>query len=209
MKDHANLGVEAFTPILGREEKLLWSGRPDLIPFLASGLPYLATGLAWGAFYYLVFMRRAESVDLQSLLTMLMFTMPTWASLFNMGKLAVTHHNTRYGLTDRRVLLRSGFIGIDFKSIDHDKIQDLEVRVSPIERMFGVGTIEAYSGRMVQNAEGGPTKATDKLIAIRDPYAVFTRIKTVSLDVKSDLNYPNAIRPDVNPGYRSAYRPPV
>ena len=46
----------------------------------------------------------------------------------------------------------------------------------------------------------------DKFIGIDEPYAVFKRIKEVSVDIKTDWNYPNAMRPGVNPGYPTRYQ---
>ncbi|MDR1494346.1 MAG: hypothetical protein LBT05_16755 [Planctomycetaceae bacterium] len=42
---------------------------------------------------------------------------------------------------------------------------------------------------------------------IENPYDVFRRIKEVSVDVKTDWNYPNANRPETNPGYQTKYTP--
>ncbi len=99
--------------------------------------------------------------------------------------------------------MRSGFWGTDFKAIDYDKISDIEVNVNPVENLFGVGTIQAFSGRTTN--KGG--SIYDKFIAIPEPYEVFKRIKEVSVDIKTDWNYPNALRPEKNQGYKTRYEP--
>ena len=43
--------------------------------------------------------------------------------------------------------------------------------------------------------------------AIEDPYAVFKQLKQVSMDIRTDMNYPNQMRPDENPGYKTTYKP--
>jgi hypothetical protein len=43
------------------------------------------------------------------------------------------------------------------------------------------------------------------LLHISDPYEVFKRVKHMSLDIQTDIAYPNALRPDENPGYNTEY----
>jgi hypothetical protein len=100
-------------------------------------------------------------------------------------------------------MTRSGFWGIDIKAIDYDKIIDIEVNVNPIENLFGVGTIKAFSG----GAGDDSRRLNDRFIAISNPYEVFKKIKEVSVDIKTDWNYPNAMRPAENPGYKTQYNP--
>jgi hypothetical protein len=102
-------------------------------------------------------------------------------------------------------LARSGFWGTDFKTVDYDKISDMEVNVNPVENMFSVGTIQAFSGRTTSKG----AKIYDRFIAIANPYEVFKRIKEVSVDIKTDWNYPNALRPEGNPGYPMKYKAKV
>ena len=72
------------------------------------------------------------------------------------------------------------------------------------KRAFDVGTIKFFSGR-TQTDEGTTTKLYDKWEAISNPYEVFKNVKQVSVDIKTDYNYPNALRPDNNPGYNAKY----
>lgn len=75
--------------------------------------------------------------------------------------------------------MRSGFWGTDFRVIDYDRIQDMEVNVNPIENMLGVGTIKAFSGSLT--SKGG--RIYDDFIAVPDPYGVFKKIKELTLDI--------------------------
>lgn len=102
-------------------------------------------------------------------------------------------------------MIRTGFIGIDIKSIDYDKVSDIEVTVNVLEKIFSAGSIRFFSGRTETN-DGTTTKLYDKWEAISDPYGVFKRVKQVSADIKTDYNYPNALRPDTNPGYHTQYK---
>lgn len=67
--------------------------------------------------------------------------------------------------------------------------------------MLGVGTIQAFSGQLT--SKGG--RIYGSFVGIDEPYEVFKRIKEVSVDVKTDWNFPNDMRPEVNSGYRTRY----
>lgn len=193
-----------FEAVKDRDEKIFWSAGPTLVPFLLSGVPFLMVGVLWGAIDYFGFIQNMPQE--QSTFFTLFFILhmfPLWGSVLNMLRLILVYKNTKYAYTNKRLMMRSGFFGIDFKSIDYDKISDIEVNVNPVENLFGAGTIRAFSGRV--NNKGG--QIYDKFIAIQNPYEVFKNIKEISVDVKTDWNYPNALRPKENPGYKSGYTP--
>jgi uncharacterized membrane protein YdbT with pleckstrin-like domain len=114
-----------------------------------------------------------------------------------------SHGNTAYAFTNKRVLMRSGVFGIDYQIIDYDKIRDVQVNVNPIEKMFGVGSILFNTGEVSQ--QGHPL--LKRFSGIENPYDVFRQLKETTVNVKTDWNYPNAMRPDANPGYRTRYEP--
>src|SRR6185295_16068119 len=131
--------------------------------------------------------------------SLLFAALPVCFFLLEFLRKLFSYSNTRYAYTNKRVMMRTGFIGTDFKSIDYDKISDIEVTVNFVERAFNVGTIKFFSGRTETN-EGNTTKLYDRWEAIPNPYEVFKRVKQVSVDIKTDYNYPNALRPENNPG---------
>jgi len=102
-------------------------------------------------------------------------------------------------------MIRTGFIGTDFKTIDYDKISDIEVNVNVIERIFNVGTIRFFSGRSL-NHKKNSDKLTNRWIAIKEPYKIYKQVKEISVDIKTDISYPNALRPETNPGYQTKYK---
>jgi hypothetical protein len=84
--------------------------------------------------------------------------------------------NTYYAVSPKRLLLRSGFWGTDFVTIDFDQIANLEVSVNPIENMYGVGTITIMP-RLLLNT--GRARLT-RLVGVSGPYEVFKLIKQAS-----------------------------
>jgi len=199
---------QQFRAVKDDDEEFVWVGEPVFLPFLCSGIPFLILGLLWGAFDYFGFIQHLGSAKNSPppgfiIPFFALHLFPFWGSILNMLRLVLVHKNTFYAITNKRLMLRSGFWGIDFNAIDYDKIADIQVNVNPLENMLGVGTIRISSGKVT--SKGNPL--TDNFIAVKNPYDVFKKIKTVMVDVKTDWNYPNKLRPEDNPGYNTKYEP--
>ena len=41
---------------------------------------------------------------------------------------------------------------------------------------------------------------------ITDPYFIYSQLKKIANDIKQDILYPNALRPEENPGYKTSYK---
>jgi len=202
----ANL-PEQFRAVKDHDEHFIWIGEPEFLPFVATGIPFLIFGLLWGMFDFAFLSGLSRAKNAPSLFFIIPFftlhSFPFWLSFFNMIRLMLVHKNTFYAITNKRLMMRSGFWGIDFNAVDYDKISDIQVTVNPLENMLGVGTIKISAGKI--SSKGNPL--TDDFIGVKNPYEVFKKIKTVMVDVKTDWNYPNKLRPDENPGYNTKYEP--
>ena len=197
---------QQFHAVKDADENFIWVGEPMFIPFLCTGIPFLVMGLLWAAFDYFGFIQRIGKMKNGPPLGFVipffaLHLLPFWASIINMFRLILVHKNTFYAITNKRLMMRSGFWGIDFNSIDYDKISDIQVTVNPLENILGVGTIRISAGKISSKGNS----LTDDFIAVNDPYEVFKTIKKVMVDVKTDWNYPNKLRPEENPGYNTKY----
>jgi len=169
----------AFQVIRDKDEKLLWAGRPAArAPFLMSGLPFLIFGCLWGSIDYFGFIRHMggpHGIPLGFAIPFFaLHLFPFWGSVLNMLRLALVVGNTYYAVTPKRLMLRSGYWGTDFRSIDFDQIANLEVSVNPVENASNVGSIRFYSKMPGANGNRA-TLAT--FVGIRDPYEVFKLVK--------------------------------
>lgn len=199
-----------FQGVLDSDEHLLWSGRPTAWPFFLTGVPFLILGIIWGVIdlgFIQTFMKGGASSHGPGMMFVVPFFLlhlaPLWLSVGNMLRLLLVFNNTHYGFTNKRLMLRGGFWGTDFKSIDYDAVQEMEVTVNPIENMLKVGTIRVFTGRTTSKG----ANLYDRFIGISNPYQVYKQLKQVSVDIKTDWNYPNALRPETNPGYPTGYEP--
>lgn len=196
-----------FESIKDNNEEIIWTGKPKFIPYIVSGLGSGLFALAFGIVWVLVNLSIKADNDNGGFQYFWLFGLiPLIQGLYAFLNRLFSFQNTAYGYSNKRVMMRTGFIGTDFKTIDYDKISDIEVTVNVIERMYNVGSIRFFSGRTLTD-ENNTTKLYDSWSAIESPYEIFKRVKQTSVDIKTDFNYPNALRPETNPGYNTKYEP--
>jgi uncharacterized membrane protein YdbT with pleckstrin-like domain len=201
--------------VLNADEKVLWEGGPSFWPFFIGRSTVLTFfGIIWMLFL-LPFIFTSGFLPGPFKYTFLL--MPHfWIGLFmlfgpTIYTLLVFKH-TYYAITDKRVILQTGWIGRDFNIIDFDKITNSSVNVSLIDKIFGrsnTGNILVISaGSFSGNRSSTFQQALNTVIAsIQNPYEVFKFLKKTQFDVKADIQYPNKLRPDSNPGYQTNYKP--
>jgi membrane protein YdbS with pleckstrin-like domain len=197
----------SFESIKDDKEKILWTGRPTFIPFILEGfvseLIIVVFAIGW------IFFARPSQRNPDGNFSeyfWLFGLVPVAITFLRFLKKLFSFSNTVYAYSDKRVMMRSGFLATGFKTIDFDKISDMEVSVSIIEKLYNVGTIKFYSGRTVTD-DSVTSKVYDSWTSIANPYEVFKMVKQTSVDIKTDFTYPNALRPETNPGYNTKYEP--
>lgn len=208
---------QAFAEVADSDEEFYWAGTPLTAPFLARGIPVLALGLVWGVLDFGLLRLIAEDPHSQkgsmpvefAVPFFLLHLAPLWLGVGNMIRLFLVRANTSYAVTSKRLMIRTGFFGTDFKSIDYQQLSDLAVDVNPAEKLYECGTIHPSTSSTREYVHPKSfaalltllTPVGKSFIAIKDPYRVFQLIKELSVHVKTDWQYPNALRPSENPGY--------
>ncbi len=195
-----------FESVKDDDEEILWTDKPKFIPYSITGLAAGVGILIFLAFYYAMTSNVKNNDGSTGSFSAWFVAIPIIIFVWGFAQKLFSYSNTNYGMTNKRVMMRTGFIGTNFKSIDYDKISDIEVTVNAVERAFNVGTIKFFSGR-TQTDDGMTSKLYDRWEAIPNVYEVFKKIKQVSVDIKTDYSYPNALRPETNPGYKTKYDP--
>ncbi len=195
--------ISAF---LEPDEKIVWNGSPVSSVFIASSIPIMIFGL--------IFLAMSSVFAVMALLTIIL---APFGLLFVLIGLVITLaplwqyislRNIEYAITTKRIIVTGGIIGKDVKVVDFDKIQNSSVEVGLFDKLLGMdtGTIRIFSGETVRT-KNGTSSISLGLHAIPNPYEVFKQLKQVSFDVKTDIEYPNQMRPQNNPGYKTEYMP--
>lgn len=198
--------------VLDQNEKVLWEGAPSFWPFLFGGSAVTTIfGLFWMVFVIAVM--GIIVVGSGSLVFGFgIFLLPHfWVGIglifgIPIYQILVFKH-TYYAITDKRVIVQTGLIGRDFKLIDFDQVTKLEVNVGFFDQVFGgnTGSILVVTAGSTHTGKGTPKPYVLKHIT--SPYDVFKLFKKVTHDVKTDIQYPNKLRPTENPGYQTDYDP--
>ncbi len=185
-------------------EKVLWKGKPNAKSYvLAAMMRMLPIAIIWlifdGAFIIGISIGISqESIPLGILGFIIPFfllhLMPVWMWIGNTVRAFREVKNLEYAITDKRIIIRSGVIGIDFKFINYTEIDSVNVKVGFIDKIFKVGDI--YINSSVNSGV---------LWDVSNPYGIARALQKVTTDIKSDIHYPNALRPDSNPGYKTGY----
>jgi len=199
-----------FKDILNSNERIIWSDKPHILVHLASGVPLLIVGVLWGlmdSFLFTGFMFNGgfglgPGFGFLSIF-MLLHMLPLWLGIGNMIRLVLVYRNSFFCYTDKRVIIKTGFMGVDYKIKDFYNIENLEVNVGPLENILGVGTIRIDEGYVRTGKHS--KRLGNRLYGIQNPYEVFKNLKEIVTDIKADVNYPNDYRPETNKGYNTRY----
>jgi uncharacterized membrane protein YdbT with pleckstrin-like domain len=205
--------MREINKVINEDEVVLWEGTPSFWPFILGGsIVVTIFGLFWmlclipfiGVAIYDVFYG-------SHIFGYGIFLLPHfWIGIgmvfgIPLYQLLVFKH-TYYSITDKRVILQSGWIGRDFKIIDFDQIANAEVKIGVLDKLFGGNTGSIYvstAGSSTNNNNGFLKPNTIRNVP--NPYEVFKALKKISLDVKTDIEYPNKLRPGKNTGYQTKY----
>ncbi|TAL52584.1 MAG: PH domain-containing protein [Nanoarchaeota archaeon] len=212
--------------VLDSNEKVLWEGKPQFKPYVFGGLS-ICVGIVVFIIIFLIpfvafwaFFNAQPEVKTDSAISTILnlwifnisyvfFIIILLPVIFGSIYLLLSYGKVYYAITDKRVILQQGVIGRDFKIVDFDQISGAEVDIGLFDKMFGKesGTIKIYSPGHSVATKRGPVSIPYFLQNIDNPYEVFKFFKKTSFDVRTDIQYPNELRPATNPGYNSKYKP--
>lgn len=182
--------------MIGADETLLWQDKPKKSAYIAAAvIKMLPLALLWlvvdGFFIYMLI--TLVHAPWYVYLFFVLHLAPVWIWIYGIVKAVIEIKNIHYAITDKRIIVRSGIV-VDFKFISYSEVNSVNVKVGIIDRILGVGDI--YITANTQSAV---------LYDIKAPYKVVNYIQKVARDIQTDMNFPNAYRPDNNPGFNTKY----
>lgn len=197
----------ANRPVLAAGESVLWSGKPKRSAYIADQvLTMLPIAVIWLIFDMSFISMGSFGANLFFLAFFALHLMPVWLWLGSALTANKRWHNTHYYVTNRRILIRGGFLAVNEESLYYKDIRSVRVSVGLIDKLFGSGDIlfdtavPVYYGR-------NKRQHIPKFEDLQDPHAVYERVQRIVLDMQTDMEFPNAYRPESNPGYRTEYDP--
>ena len=207
-------------------EKILWQGKPHKFMYLFNGFSIFAFlfFIVWATIFigvgknFFMFSKEfrdlpamspdnmfGRSFSLFSLIPVLIFVIIAGVFIIIPIKRFIESFKVNYYITDLRIYIESGIIGRDIQSIEYKQINKLNVNVDLFGKLFNRGTIALTPDKSYSDGDRSYTVRGIRLIGVEKPYELFKLIKNNSLDVTTDQQYPNAYRPDKNPGYNTRF----
>lgn len=188
--------------VIGSDEQILWSGKPKKRAYLINAFTkMLPIALIWlifdGGFIGLMIGTMDEipaPVKIFMAVFFLFHLAPVWIWLSHVLTANRQHENLEYAFTQKRIIIKSGIIGIDFKNIYYSEIDSVNLRVGLVDRIEKVGDIYIKS-------IGGANVLYD----LENPYTLTEKLQKIVVDIKTDIQFPNNLRPAENDGYSTKY----
>lgn len=191
------------------DESVIWKGMPKKSAFIINSsmkmAPFAIIWLLFDSFFIFSFLKAGALGGMLWFIIpfFALHLMPVWIWLFNMFTAAGRWKNTEYAVTNKRVLIRNGLIGYQYESIYYTDISNVSLHVGAIDKMLGVGDIYLLTNTSTVESKKNPPAILD----VEDPQRVYGMVQSTVLNIQTDIHYPNAYRPDTNPGYNTQYRP--
>ncbi len=202
-----NSTVEKHTDIdqiIDEGEQILWRGKPKKSAYILSSiLQMMPFALIWllfdgvfiGAMIGTGVFSEMPPLAVVGICAFFAFHLiPVWIWLANIIKASKGHKNLEYAFTNKRIIVKSGIIGIDFKNIYYQEIESVNLKVGITDKLLKVGDIYLKS-----------KDSSQVLFDIPDPYFITKRLQEIVIDIKTDIEFPNQFRPSENPGYTTKY----
>lgn len=191
-------------------ETIIWKGKPKKSAFIINKiigmLPFALLWLLFDSFFIITCIGTGafEEMKLFFIGFFAFHLMPVWIWLSNVLTANRKWKNTEYMVTDKRIIIKTGFIGAGYNSIYYTDIGNVSLKVGAIDKMLGVGDIYFHMAMSSSSMNSNKMSQT-AFLDIEDAYEIYPKLQKVVLDIQTDIQYPNELRPDVNNGYNTKY----
>lgn len=194
--------IKSIKDLISEDEQILWTGKPKKSAFLLNAFfkmfPIAIIWLCFDGGFISVLIATGENFGGMTIFLIIFFMfhlLPVWIWLYNIIMANKKYKNIEYAFTNKRIIIKTGVIGIDFKSVYYSNINSVNLRVGLIDKMMKVGDIYINS-----------TSNAVVIYDIEKPYFISQKLQEIVADIKSDIEFPNDLRPDSNGGYHTRYK---
>lgn len=208
--DKLNYNDNGKSPLV-EGENLIWSGKPKKRAFVMNKVLFmLPIAMAWLCFdlFFIITLISQDNIGRMLFFIIPFFIihlMPFWVWIGNVITANRKWNNTKYYITDKRIIIQNGFVAENYQTVYYKDIKNVNLHVGIIDKMLGVGDIIFDMGSYYSNGNSRLINAS--FLDIEDYSEVYSKVQKVILDIQTDIEYPNALRPENNPGYNTKYEP--
>lgn len=196
---------ERKQPVLQKNEKILWEGKPEKKAFILERcLRMLPIAIIWLVLDLSIIVPAFGEGDMLFFLVpfFALHLMPVWMWLAQVVTAGRRWRNTAYFVTNRRIIIQHGFFAVNEISLSYKGIPNTQLNIGFIDKIFSVGDISFEPERFNNNKQN--SFVFEDLL---NPQETYEYIQQLVIDIQTDMEYPNAMRPDTNPGYNTDIEP--
>lgn len=201
--------LEELKMAVGESEKILYEDKPNKICYIFESIfnPLLPFAMLWAFIDLTVlgmsFFSENSKGELLFLIPFMLFhMMPVWIYLGGILFVVKKYRNTAYIITDKAIYVSSGVFTHNINSKPFAELSQINLHRGIFDQIFNVGDIIATSNQIMQNGKN----STVTISSVSNYMEVYSMVKKLQTDIYSDIMYPNAKRPDENPGYNTEYK---
>ena len=169
-----------FEPILDNDEKIVEIFKPNFFRFAILSSIFIAIFLIPFFLVGIFVTLGGEDMLIPGIITL---AFALFAALVTPLTNCIRYTKTAYCYTNKRVIIRTGFIGADFEAIDFDMIGGMNVKVDFLDKLVkpNTGTIifASPASPMIQGGQNGG-RTGYSFQHIENPYDVYKRVKEFS-----------------------------
>ncbi|MBR6779301.1 MAG: hypothetical protein IKM43_04090 [Clostridia bacterium] len=163
-----------FDLVLDKDEKIIKVYKPHKLRTWFTIIALAVVILL--CFIPLIIVGFLNDTGLETLIAVLVIIIPLM--LICIPFVSLWYKKTVYAVTNKRILIRTGYIGVDYKSLDFTMLGALTVNVSWVDKLIkkNTGTISFGSMASPMTNQAG---AKFSFMHITNPYETYKEIKTI------------------------------
>ena len=196
--------VEELKSMVGRDETILYEGKPDKKCFIFESVfnPLLPVAIIWAVLDMGFIGFGMGSMQFFMIPFMLDHMMPVWIYLGGVVFSFRRYKNTYYIVTDHAVYVSSGIFTMNLEAKTFAELSRVNLHRGIFDQMFGVGDVQITTDQFTRKN----VPAVLNINSISNYTEVYQMVKKLQKDIYSDIMYPNDLRPKENHGYKTKYR---
>lgn len=200
-----NYNTDLTNPLV-EGENLIWSSKPKksayIINQVVTMLPIAILWLTIDLSFIIPMVKNGEMLTF-IIPFFALHLLPVWIWLGNVISANKRWKNTKYYVTDKRIIIQNGFIAENYQTIYYKDIRNIDLRINLIDKILNVGDIYFDLGNYLTNQQTKNIKTA--FLDVEAPREVYSKLQKIVMDIQTDIEYPNALRPNENPGYTTKY----
>lgn len=191
-------------------ETLIWRTKPKKFAFIVNQIlvmmPIALLWLIFDSFFIISFLSTEQTSEMLFFIIpfFIFHLMPVWIWLGQVISANRRWQNTKYYVTDKRIIIQNGFFSENYQTIYYKDIKNVDLRIGLIDQILNVGDIYFDLGQYY-TTKNGTRSIKSGFLDVENPKEIYSKIQKIVMDIQTDIEYPNALRPEENPGYNTKY----